>query len=253
LLGVAAHVMVGRAMNAATSRTRVGRRLGPIAVAIALAGLTAGAGVAGSAASLKPGGNALLAAELRPLPGHTDSGIVLLTEGRDGGSSLFGVWLRTSVRTRYDLSLSSRSCAQLRSDPKHPGYIAKGFASFTSDAQGSAIEVEHDETHLVGYDRLRRGLVRCDTAAQCQGLMEEEGIFYYARAPCGKPAARQALPVTLGPATASQTGNGIHVHAVQGTSTSAAREVRRARTLRLSVGGNDVACGSALFEATGAG
>jgi hypothetical protein len=78
--------------------------------------------------------------------------------------------------------------------------------------------------------------VRCRTGQRCTQLMEEEGIFYYARSPCPQAEEAGSNPMfALGPNTATQFGKAIDVHTVF--------ERPTATTLRLQVNGADVACG----------
>jgi hypothetical protein len=88
------------------------------------------------------------------------------------------------------------------------------------------------------------GIVTCRAEARCSQLMEEEGIFYFARARCGEPA-RKGPAFTLGPEIANLSGNVIDLATPLATTRRKPKHAvtRTSRSLRLMLAGKDVACG----------
>lgn len=81
--------------------------------------------------------------------------------------------------------------------------------------------------------------IRCRVQQRCEGLMEEEGIYYFARAPCSKRRPAGAAKFTLGPDIATRIRDAIDLH-----TTIARPKPRSARTVRIAQGDTEVACGA---------
>jgi hypothetical protein len=103
-----------------------------------------------------------------------------------------------------------------------------------------------NHTALAALGRSRNGLrlrvaVDCARRGDCRRLMEEEGIFYFARQPCGKSADAGDERFTVTPRASSQTGDG---QLLGNLVFSAPRAPAGARSLRLELDGEQLACGA---------
>ena len=223
---------------------------------------------------------AVLIALLLPFAGHAESGAVRATT-----TSISAVIRSAQQGQTYRFALSRRSCRSLRLDPDSPLSIV-GRSSAIHAEKNQDIEVENDETHFAGAPSARstlllgrkrsvracgpgvgarhgvvasldatagsgvtavaaasnrmRARVACSSAKVCRGLMEEEGIFYYVRQPCGKPAAVPSDGARIEPPRATRRGNVIELEDVL------ISNVRAARSLRIAVGDDELACGDVL-------
>jgi hypothetical protein len=94
--------------------------------------------------------------------------------------------------------------------------------------------------------RLRvKGAITCDLLDTCRRLMEDEGIFHFARQPCGQPVAVGRYSVTLGPDVASQRGSVIEFQDVM-VSSLKRPATKQTLSWRVTLGGEELACGAPL-------
>jgi hypothetical protein len=244
------------------------RALAPL-VCLALCAALAGPA---SAASPRPERPSVLVALLLPLKGHTEVGTVRFTRTAVSGSVR-----QAEPGKPYRLALSSFGCRFLEGDPDQP--IVVGSVRIHAE-KNQDIEVENDETHVVGHDRVRsavllgrggsvracgkatethrgaiaavdargttvlaaaagkhlRALARCDSRDACR-LMEEEGIFYYARQPCGKPSAAGNDGAAISSGRTRRRGKGFVTDLV-------IDPFRRARSFHIEIDGASAGCGA---------
>jgi hypothetical protein len=90
-----------------------------------------------------------------------------------------------------------------------------------------------------------RAFIECATARQCRRLMEEEGIFYFARQPCGTPATGKLAMARAGTITdldqdlnSVRSGNTIVLQDVLVSS------LKGLRSARVALNGRQLACGA---------
>jgi hypothetical protein len=156
-------------------------------LALAVLALTAVAPPAADAAKRERGVYA--GSVLRPLPGHTERGIVhAFARPKTAGIIAILIGLTADPNdpsgNTYGLHLSRQSCAAIQAGPDRPPSLgADLFGSIDLIRDGSSGYLDDTDVVQIKPARLRAAksmvLVGAGGAVACGRLMEEEGIFYF--------------------------------------------------------------------------